>query len=120
MFFKLSMPVPREYFGPNYSRKIEQPLTLNSFVRLCIYLVQDRKFPPHWVGQVIDHLITVPGQFFTGAHPPRTAPIRMDEVTNAPGERERRLYDIRPFIPELRALIAQYQPVLPFPILAPI
>ncbi|RPA86846.1 hypothetical protein BJ508DRAFT_120992 [Ascobolus immersus RN42] len=120
MFFKLAMPVPREYFGPNYSRKIEQPLTLYSFIRLCIYLVEDRRFPPHWVGEVIDQLLSTPDQLYTGAHPPRTAPIQMEEINNPPGERRLRPYDIRPFMPELRVLVAQYEDILPFPVLAPI
>lgn len=117
MFFKLALPVPRK--GPQEWKmspmnRFEQPLTLSTFFRLCIYLVETLDYPAHWVSSVLD-LMLQSGKASTSARPPTTAPLSLAEVSLL-SQTTSAVYDIRPFLPELRALAIQFRPVLPFPL----
>lgn len=118
MFFKLAFPVSRQIHDAAY--RINQPLTLLTFFRLCSFLVETRGIPPHWIATLIDSLLT--GSITTAAKPPTNAPIRMLEVqyvTNF-AKAENKTYNISILLPEIRALLIRYRPILPFRITTPL
>ncbi|KAI5855203.1 hypothetical protein BZA05DRAFT_472108 [Tricharina praecox] len=113
MFFKLALPVPRAM--ADGMTRINQPLTLSSFIRLSIFLVKDRGIPPHWVANAIDSLLS--GSVWTAARFTTTAPLAIREVSYLlPGAEPPSLenYNLDAFIPEFRALVIRHQPILPY------
>ncbi|KAF8249159.1 hypothetical protein K440DRAFT_599286 [Wilcoxina mikolae CBS 423.85] len=121
MFFKLAMPVPKDIMNPG--SRINQPLTLSTFIRLCIFLVTDRRIPAHWVGGIMDSILT--GSITTYARPQIKSPLEMKEVSyhlspSAITKSESKLHHLDVFIPELRSLLIRYFPILPFPLFTPL
>jgi hypothetical protein len=112
MFFKLALPVPRELDAEqNKLYRMHQPQTLHQFVRLCIYLVEVRNIPKHWVVNLLEAILT--GKVSTNATPPTQTPVPFEALKPTPPK----VWYVDTFVPELRMLLAYYQPVLPFHIL---
>ncbi|KAF8243737.1 hypothetical protein K440DRAFT_605850 [Wilcoxina mikolae CBS 423.85] len=119
MFFKLAFPVPRQIRNAAY--RINQPLTLLTFLRLCCFLIETRNIPPHWISSLIDSLLI--GSITTAAKPPKHAPIPMKDVeyiTTTPTRAETKTYNVSVLLPELRALLIRHLPILPFRITTPL
>jgi hypothetical protein len=114
VFFKLAIPFP--------GTTVCQPLTLSTFVRLCIYLVEVRRIPAHWITAVVDKLLV--GLINTSARPPAHLPQELFVVTYVNWDKKNRGqtkdFRISAFIPELKALLTRYQPLLPFHLLTPL
>ena len=92
---------------------IHSPLNLTVFVRLCIHL-HDVGYPAHWISTVLDNLLT--GKITTKARPPSTDPLAPEEIAN---EMSSLKQSTAFFVAELSTLIAMWQSVMPFGILAP-
>ncbi|KAI5807223.1 hypothetical protein BZA77DRAFT_363087 [Pyronema omphalodes] len=99
-----------------------QPLTLATFVRLCIYLVDVRRIPAHWISDVVDKLLM--GSIRTSARPPAHLPQELYEVTyinsNKKNHGQIKDFKVAAFIPELKSLLTRYQLLLPFHLLTPL
>jgi hypothetical protein len=123
MFFKLALPVPRD--SDSTCCVVEQPLTLSTFVRLCASLIADRGIPMHWVSNVVDSILD--GTLTTRAIPPRTVPLTLDDAgyliypeSISLDIQSAQTFHLQPLLPELRALLVRYMPVLGFRLLTPL
>jgi hypothetical protein len=103
MFFKLALPVPRELDAEqNKLYRMHQPQTLHQFVRLCIYLVEVRNIPKHWVVNLLEAILT--GKVSTNATPPTQTPVPFEALKPTPPK----VWYVDTFVPELRMLLAYY------------
>jgi len=119
VFYKLALPVPRLIHES--ARRINQPLTLSTFIRLCIYLVENRKYPTHWISSLVDSLLG--GEIVTTVRPPATAPLELkelDHMASIENADPAKTYSATAFLPELRALLIRQQAILPFTLLTPL
>jgi hypothetical protein len=125
MFFKIAIPAMRDMSSLPY--RIHQPLTLNAFIELCIFLVNYRGIPKHWIANTLETLLE--GEITTSAEPPHDgAPLTVADVNylepasaaRAVAGRGPLKYNLSCFVPELRVLLAKYQTTLPFRLMTPL
>ncbi|KAA8911032.1 hypothetical protein FN846DRAFT_1019840 [Sphaerosporella brunnea] len=117
MFLKLALPPPRNA-GPG-GCAVEQPLTLNTFVRLCLSLVTIRGIPMNWVSDAVDEILT--GKITTFARPPLAVPMALDAAHPFSGKTKRPMtFYVEPLLPDLRALLVRYLPALGFRLETPL
>ncbi|RPA86366.1 hypothetical protein BJ508DRAFT_411522 [Ascobolus immersus RN42] len=110
LFFKIAMPTMRDMMH-DVIHRVNQPCTLFHWIRVLIYIVEVQKFPPHWVGSVVDSILA--GSLVTGCGPAVTAPMHILELKSRDTSPTNK-WDLRPFLPELRVLLRKFSPVLPF------
>jgi hypothetical protein len=124
MFFKIAMPAMRDMTTLPY--RVHQPLTLKAFIELCIFLVNYRGVPKHWIASTLDTLLE--GEITTSAEPPEGAPLshvnvsylKPDSPARSVAGKGPQKYNLSCFVPELRMLLAKYQATLPFRLMTPL
>lgn len=83
LFMKTLRPPFRDYtrdapFGA--PMQIEQPSTIYTFLRFCIYLIETRGIPSHWISSFIDQALS--GELSSLFDPPAQSPLPPQNCLN--------------------------------------
>ncbi|RPA77432.1 hypothetical protein BJ508DRAFT_330154 [Ascobolus immersus RN42] len=125
IFLKVIAPVNRDYFLEEFRTllHIEQPTTLYTFLRLCIYLINVRGIPSHWISVFLDQIIRT-GKLPAAVFAPDSAPLSRHKAIDPYWGNDHevelhqyQIFDVRPCMPELLCLVTIFLNVLPVSLL---
>jgi len=114
LLFKLAIPAARD--SRDMYSQLNTPLTLVSWIRVLCYLTNERKYPKHWMSDVVDSVLS--GSVETAAKPFYASPFPQSEA--AFPNRTPQKFCTQPFVPELKVLLRQMKTLIPFTIATPL
>ncbi|KAI9688328.1 MAG: hypothetical protein M1820_010256 [Bogoriella megaspora] len=114
LFLKIILPAIDPPF--HVTATIFRPLNITVLFRLLSYL-QEHGYPAHWLSSVMDTLLS--NTLYTRARAPRTCPLAPSELVQAQSSKTRSIkFDLSPFQPEIRTLMAMARQRLSFGVIS--